>query len=201
MISGSTKISVLDCNTGSYMYEPIKYIISYDIRDLHQIPNGVEVKYNNVKIQNWFGWTDLLSIKRISIPDANWYIVGYRKEPYQCINVTEDELLMVFDPNTKIHTANGLFKFKYDLLTPKQLEKFTDRPILRSRSLNDTIESPNQFTEGFIISNPCYSKLHAYGYIITTAIGSYNAESLMCHAESPDITDPTLGKLTKELFA
>ena len=45
MISGSTKLSILDCNTGSYMYEPIKYIISYDIRNLHQIHNGlIQVK-------------------------------------------------------------------------------------------------------------------------------------------------------------
>ena len=102
MISGDTILHVLDCDTGSYLSDAVKNIMVLYAGSLHNIDHGIEIAFQNVKIQNGFGWTDLECIQRINLEEEDspspWYALQYRDDPVQGILVTGDEPIVCFDP-------------------------------------------------------------------------------------------------------
>ena len=191
MISGDTIIHVLDCDTGSYLSDAVKNIMVLYAGSLHNIDHGIEIAFQNVKIQNGFGWTDLESIQRINLEEEKspspWYALQYRDDPVQGILVTGDEPIVCFDPEKYRMGHNGMRKYKYSLLPVQEAYQLPnyEQPIVRSRTLNDTLESPKQFCRCSILHDQhgIYRKDHPCAYKIRTKNGLYTAEYVWCYGE------------------
>ena len=76
-----------------------------------------------IKIRDWIGWTDLISLDRYRV-NTNWYMIyvpDSRDEydvPGKQIVVSEHELVPVFDKNKIIRGHHGSSQYYYQLVHP-----------------------------------------------------------------------------------
>ena len=190
MISGETNIHVRAYKTGSLLTMAVKGIMVLYAGSLHNIDHGIECTFQNVKIQNGFGWTDLESIQRINLEEESpspWYALQYRHDPAQGILVTGDEPIVCFDPDDYRMGHNGMRKYKYSLLSVQEAYQLPnyEQPIVRSRTMNDTLESPKQFCRCSILHDQhgIYQNDHPCAYKIRANNGLYPAEYMWCYGE------------------
>lgn len=178
MIPGSAKISIIAPilnNDLSAQITSVGNIFRFFADQMKPIEDGFQIEFKNAKIQDWFGWTNLLSIKKIEASHLKWYRVLYRYWMHAAIIVSEDEKLLVYHPDVSIKGANGAKKYEITLRTPKEYDKYNPF-ILRSRFPGDSIDDKKQFNPCSISEAPYHDG--AYGYIIDTSSGTYNVDSL-----------------------
>lgn len=195
MIRGNSIIRIIDVETGEHLACPISTVVSMYANMIKNTKNGIEVDFNNVKIQNWFGWTNLESIQKIYNPDVTWYDVTYRKHPEMTITMSNDERLMSYNPNRTMPTANGGSKYPVELISVENAYNLgLENPvILRSRYLNDAIDSPDQFVEATIKPAKNQNALQGsngayFGYVVRTSSGAYTIDSLhACGLSTEDL--------------
>lgn len=193
MIRGNSIIRILDIDTGEHLASPVSSIVSKYASNIRNVKNGIEVDFHNVKIQNWFGWSDLESIQKIYEPDVTWFDVIYRKHPEMKITLSDNERLMVYDPERRMPTPNGGSKYSMRLITVKNAYTIGQETpiILRSRYANDTIDSVDHFNAAIIRPTENQQALSGnnggyFGYIVRTSSGAYNADSLHVNGLTDD---------------
>lgn len=122
-----------------------------------------------VKIQDWYGWTDIISIERHSnIPLRSWRDVSLFYDHHRKIRVTSDELIPVYEQERAMRGFHGEIKYPYILKRSKDLE-IDDRLRIRD------VDYPVRTEFSLIQSNEVPNGDKDYGYRIITKSRFYNA--------------------------
>jgi hypothetical protein len=122
-----------------------------------------------VKTTDWFGWTDIISIRRheniekwISVQAAN-----------QRIELTNETLIPVYDYNNPSIGFHGERKYPY---TIKQVKDVLPSDSVQIRRGKDYKNMDIKFTPITILK--CVDKSYRYGYEIITKSGFFNANNI-----------------------
>lgn len=124
---------------------------------------------STIKVQDWYGWTDLLAITRYSnVPLEAWRKIALMYDEERFIRVTQTELIPVYEHERATRGFHGELKYPYILKNPGKLE-VNDR--LRVRDV--TYPTRQEFSTVYYKEIPNGDKDYAYG--IVTKSRFYNA--------------------------
>lgn len=173
MINGENKIHILDIDRNENIHDTIdqvfkRYIHKATISESGQI---ISFKDDNVKISDWTGWTQLLSIKRIKT-NPDWYKIEMIKSENEII-IDTNHLLPIYNSFITKIGFHGEVKYKYTLLPANELSSLYERYI-RMRGLEDTDGRIIQFDQIKSVSNVDSILNENYGYIIETKSKFFN---------------------------
>lgn len=141
---------------------------------------------HNIKISDWYGWSQLLCIKRVKVDKWIELIVNQKQLQYSLI-LGEGMLVPSYNPYNSSRGFHGEIKYPYEL---KAVESFTERDILRAWKLVD-FKDRSDSTDEAEFWHPTFIYPHKSdnncGYIIHTKSGFVNVNKF--HLYTNDIND------------
>ena len=128
----------------------------------------IDLSKLNVKIKDWTGWTQLLSIHIIkNQTDMNWKILTPKDENMPGYKlILKDEILPIYSHNATIKGFHGEVKYKYSLC---HIDDISNEIILRAK-IPYIME-----WQMFLQMDSTDTEMDCNGYKIYTKSGFYNA--------------------------
>ena len=118
MLSGNTVIHILDIESEESLHMPIVDIFDAYIMHADMSTGIIDFTNLNVKIKDWTGWTQLMSIRSIkNTDDVNWKLVTPKDEELPNAELKMvDQILPIYSNSdaTKIG-FHGEVKYSYQL--------------------------------------------------------------------------------------
>lgn len=173
MILGDTHVSWLDMHRKAYRWTSVAEL--FKRLSMYATWNGanqytIELDPGQVKVQDWYGWTDLVSITRIMEPVESWWKVT---GAVQSVTVSAFELIPVYNPADAKSGFHGDLKYGYVLKNPEKMIGLTGfRHQLMQRPADSGISEFVPFTVESADVHP------ESGYSIVTRSGSVTANCI-----------------------
>lgn len=179
MLSGNTDIHILDIETEESLHMPIVDIFDTYIMHADMSTGIIDFTKLNVKIKDWTGWTQLLSIRSIkNTDDVNWKLVTPKDEelPNAELRMVNQILPIYSNSDTTKIGFHGEVKYNYQLIDVNELP--TDA-MLRAKI-------PNTINwQRFIAVKAEKSISEPVGFEIVTKSGFFNGGIyLLCSSDT-----------------
>lgn len=184
MIYKETQVHFLDINEGKSYIGTAESLFRHYAHKIHPSGDHDEIVFNdqfdNVKITDWTGWTNLVKIERFLQP--NWYHLIPNESKYSerpDILVSSDTLIPIYDSENIVKGFHGETKFAFHL---KKSEAICNGDKIRFTKLLDEDGNDHQFSS----VAPVYSFSPAVGYKIYTVSGFFNASVFHLYGGTKD---------------
>lgn len=171
MIDRDTIIHILDIDEGNSIESSVSSI--FQKYSMYMDDEGVvDFSSRNIKIKDWTGWTQLMSIQRIKSNGAmNWKILTptFEKLPEDLSSelILKGEVLPIYSHDDTLKGFHGEVKYKYSL---SHIDDISNEIVLRAR-----IPRTTEWQRFIVMGIGDYTSLHDDGFVIVTKSGFYNA--------------------------
>ena len=188
MIHPSTIIDILDMKDADFQTGRIKNIFQHYIEYaeffedksamIDFVRSGLDVK-----VKDWTGWTQLLSI--IKIPSDGSWVRLVQEDSFHGISLSIDDLVPVYYPDNCIRGFHGERKFLYTL---KEALSIGKDDYLRERNLTQPEdEEYKQFTHVYLMHFE--DEVYESGYQVITKSGFFNGSDFHLFSGDQMFTD------------
>ena len=180
MIAPNTPIQIVNPSTGEFLSSPVdnifqKFSLYIDrnsyCKDNYHEPIIIFPKHLHIKISDFYGWTDIISIKRIDVDNDNKKWISLNVNRYN-IDVLEDTIIPCFDTSAPIKGFHGSIEYPYMGIPANILPTDVYNRVHRGKSPKGT---KIDYAHPMVTISP---HKHHYAYIINTKSKFYNANHI-----------------------
>ena len=125
MIGGKTKLQLLDLKSGDPIIDTVENIFQKYSHLIEQTMDGKIIKFKDVKITDWTGWTDLFYIYKVDPDDRvdDWLTLttdsgnslDIGNHPYH------PTWIMIYDPDKSRRGFHGEILYHFELYGPLEI--------------------------------------------------------------------------------